>query len=177
MTEEEFQVLHDTGTAISHCPTSNLFLGSGLFSIETAMDEKRPIRVGLATDLGAGTNFSQLVTMNEAYKVAQMAGYALSSPHAYYLATRGAAHALYLVDKIGSIAVGMEADLTVLDLNATPILEYRMKYTKDLDELLFVLMTLGDDRTARATYVAGDLVYSRDAQIQNETFAGSLGDA
>lgn len=170
LTEDEFQVFHDTGTAISHCPTSNLFLGSGLFSVEQAMDAKRPVRVGLATDLGAGTNFSQLVTMNEAYKVAQMNGYPLSAPHAYYMATRGAANALYLDDKIGSIDVGMEADITVLDLNATPILEYRMKYAQDIDEMLFVLMTLGDDRTAKATYVAGKLCYSRDAHVTNERF-------
>ncbi|WP_422138129.1 guanine deaminase [Endozoicomonas sp. ALC020] len=163
LTEEEFQILHDTGTAISHCPTSNLFLGSGLFSVETAMDSKRPIRVGLATDLGAGTNFSQLVTMNEAYKVAQMGGYSLSAHHAYYLATRGAANALYLDDKIGSIAVGMEADIAVLDLKATPLMDYRLKYANDLDEVLFVLMTLGDDRTARATYVNGNCVYQRVA--------------
>ncbi|MDH1865928.1 guanine deaminase [Pseudomonas chengduensis] len=174
LTEEEFQVLHDTGTAISHCPTSNLFLGSGLFSIEDAMNEKRPIRVGLATDLGAGTNFSQLVTMNEAYKVAQMNGYSLSAHHAYYLATRGAANALYLDDTIGSIEVGMEADVAVLDLNATPALGYRLKYAKDLDEVLFVLMTLGDDRTTCATYVAGQLVYARDQQIRKEVFADSL---
>jgi len=174
LTEEEFQVLHDTGTAISHCPTSNLFLGSGLFSIEKAMDDKRPIRVGLATDLGAGTNFSQLVTMNEAYKVAQMNGYSLSAHHAYYLATRGAANALYLDDKIGSIEVGMEADVAVLDLNATPVLGYRLKYAKDLDEILFVIMTLGDDRTTCATYVAGNLVYSREQQIRKEKFAESL---
>lgn len=174
LTEEEFQVLHDTGTAISHCPTSNLFLGSGLFSIEKAMDPKRPIRVGLATDLGAGTNFSQLVTMNEAYKVAQMNGYSLSAHHAYYLATRGAANALYLDDKIGSIEVGMEADVTVLDLAATPVLDYRLKYANDLEETLFVLMTLGDDRTACATYIAGNLVYARERQIHKEQFAGSL---
>ena len=177
LTEEELQVFHDTGTAIAHCPTSNLFLGSGLFSVENAMKEERPVRVGLGTDLGAGTNFSQLVTMNEAYKVAQMSGFALSTPHAYYLATRGAAQALYLEDKIGSIAVGMEADIAVLDLKATPVLEYRLKYAKDLDELLFVLMTLGDDRTACATYVAGEQVYSRDAQITNERFSSSLEDA
>ena len=174
LTEEEFQVLHDTGTAISHCPTSNLFLGSGLFSIEKAMDEKRPIRVGLATDLGAGTNFSQLVTMNEAYKVAQMNGYSLSAHHAYYLATRGAANALYLDDKIGSIEVGMEADIAVLDLNATPVLGYRLKYANTLDEVLFVVMTLGDDRTTCATYVAGNLVYSREQQIRKEQFAEPL---
>jgi len=174
LSEEEFQVLHDTGTAISHCPTSNLFLGSGLFSIENATHQKRPIRVGLATDLGAGTNFSQLVTMNEAYKVAQMSGYPLSPHHAYYLATRGAANALYLDDKIGSIEVGKEADLTVLDLNATPIMGYRLKYAKDIDEVLFVIMTLGDDRTSCATYVAGKRVYSREMQIRKEQFVDSL---
>ncbi len=175
LSEEEFQVLHDTGTAIAHCPTSNLFLGSGLFNFEQAMDAARPVRVGLATDLGAGTNFSQLVTMNEAYKVAQMNGYSLSAQHAFYLATRGAAHALYLEDKIGGIDVGMEADITVLDLKATPVLDYRLRYANDLDETLFVLMTLGDDRTACATYVAGELVYSRDAHVTNERFAPSLG--
>lgn len=174
LTEEEFQVLHDTGTAISHCPTSNLFLGSGLFDLEKAMDSRRPIRVGLGTDLGAGTNFSQLATMNEAYKIAQLNGYSLSAPHAYYMATRGAANALYLDDKIGSLEVGKEADIAILDLKATPIVEYRMKYAKSLDEMLFVLMTLGDDRTVKATYVAGELLYSRDPHIQNEKFAASL---
>jgi guanine deaminase len=174
LSEDEFQVLHDTGTAIAHCPTSNLFLGSGLFDIEKAVDPKRPVRVGLATDLGAGTNFSQLVTMSEAYKVAQLNGYALSAHHAYYLATRGAAHALYLDDKIGSIEAGMEADLTVLDLKATPVLGYRMKHTNNLEETLFVLMTLGDDRTSCATYVAGERVYSRELQIRKEVFVDSL---
>lgn len=174
LSEDEYQVLHDTGTAIAHCPTSNLFLGSGLFEIEKAMRPERPVRVGLATDLGAGTNFSQLVTMSEAYKVAQLTGYALSAHHAYYLATRGAAHALYLDDKIGSIEVGMEADLTVLDLKATPVLGYRMKHTNNLEEALFVLMTLGDDRTSCATYVAGERVYSRELQIRKEVFTESL---
>lgn len=172
--EQEWQLLHDSGTAIAHCPTSNLFLGSGLFDIRKAMDPDRPVRVGLATDLGAGTNFSQLVTMNEAYKVAQLNGYALSAHHAYYLATRGAAHALYLDDKIGSLAAGMEADLTILDLKATPVLGYRMKHTNNLEEALFVLMTLGDDRTSCATYVAGERVYSRELQIRKEVFVESL---
>ena len=174
LSEEELQVLHDTGTAIAHCPTSNLFLGSGLFDIQNAKDTKRPVRVGLATDLGAGTNFSQLVTMNEAYKVAQLNDYALSAHHSYYLATRGAANALYLDDKVGSIEIGMEADLTVLDLKATPVLEYRMTHTNSLAEQLFVLMTLGDDRMSCATYVAGERVYSREPQIQKEVFAESL---
>ncbi|WP_423186356.1 guanine deaminase [Alishewanella sp. d11] len=174
LTEDEFQVLHDTGTAIAHCPTSNLFLGSGLFDLKQAMDPKRPVRVGLATDLGAGTSFSQLATMNEAYKVAQLNGYSLSPLHAFYSATRGAANALYLDDKIGSLEVGKEADIIVLDLNATPIIKYRMQYAKSLEDILFVLMTLGDDRTVKATYVAGERVYSRDAEIENETFVKHL---
>ncbi len=174
LSEQELQLLHDTGTAIAHCPTSNLFLGSGLFDIENVMRPERPVRVGLATDLGAGTNFSQLVSMNEAYKIAQLNSYALSAHHAYYLATRGAANALYLEDKIGSIEPGMEADLTVLDLKATPVLGYRMKHTNNLEEALFVLMTLGDDRTSCATYVAGERVYSRELQIRKEVFTDSL---
>jgi len=126
------------------------------------MKSERPVRVGLATDLGAGTSFSMLQTMNEAYKVAQMNGFPLSSGHAFYLATRGTANALYLDDKVGSIAPGMEADLVVLDLNSTPIIKYRMEFCKDIQEILFVLMTMGDDRATRATYVAGNLVYEKD---------------
>lgn len=174
LAEDEFRVLHETGTAIAHCPTSNLFLGSGLFDIAQAVRADRPVRVGLATDLGAGTNFSQLVTMNEAYKVAQLKGYALSAHHAYYLATRGAAHALYLDEQIGSIEVGMEADLTILDLAATPVIDYRMRHTNSLDEVLFVLMTLGDDRTSCATYIAGQCVYAREQPSNTAVFFESL---
>lgn len=174
MTEEEFQILHDTGTAISHCPTSNLFLGSGIFSLESAIKPERPVRVGLATDLGAGTSFSQLITMNVAYKIAQLDGFALQAIQAYYLATLGAANALYLDDKIGSIEVGKEADITVLDKRASSLLNFRMDFTNDLEEELFVLMMLGDDRNARATYVAGELVYSRPDVVDNDHFADSL---
>jgi guanine deaminase len=176
LTEDEFQTLHDTGTALAHCPTSNLFLGSGLFSLEKAKDRKRSVRTGMASDLGAGTSFSPLVTLNEAHKVARMTGYGLSAAHAFYLATRGAAEALYLVDRIGSIAVGMEADLAVLDLKATPLLENRLACARDLEECLAILMTLGDDRANRATYVAGKLVYARDTESRTETFAAALSD-
>jgi len=99
--------------------------------------------------------------MNEAYKAAQTHGYSLSGAHAFYLATRGAARALYLDDAIGSVAPGMEADLVVLNLKSTPLIEYRMKYTDSLEEALFVQMTLGDDRAVRATYVAGRRAYQR----------------
>ena len=162
--EHELERCHDTGTAIAHCPTSNFFLGSGCLNLGRTSKRERPVRVGLATDLGAGTSFSMLQTMNEGYKAAQSHGYALSAGHAFYLATRGAARALYLEDKIGSIAPGMEADLVVLDLKSTPIIDYRMKYAASLDEALFIQMTLADDRAIRATYVAGDRV-----QVQPST--------
>jgi guanine deaminase len=161
LTEQELQRCHQTGTAIAHCPTSNFFLGSGCLDLGRTAKRERPVRVGLATDLGAGTSFSMLQTMNEAHKAAQSHGYALSAGHAFYLATRGAAQALYLEDTIGTVAPGMEADLVVLDLKSTPLIEYRMKYAESLDEALFVQMTLGDDRAVRATYVAGKCVYER----------------
>jgi guanine deaminase len=164
LTDEEMQVMHRTGSAIAHCPTSNFFLGSGCFNIQRAMLEERPVRVGLGTDLGAGTSFSILATLNEAYKAAQLNGYALSACHAYYVATRGTAHAMYLEDKIGSIAPGMEADIVVLDMKSTPIIEYRMQFASNFEEALFIQMTLGDDRAVQATYVAGELKYSRSRE-------------
>jgi guanine deaminase len=164
LTEGELARMHETGTAIAHCPTSNFFLGSGAFDLGKATKKERPVRVGLATDVGGGTTLSILQTLNEAYKAAQMNGYALSAGHAFYLATRGSARALDLEDTIGSLAPGMEADLVVLDLKSTPLIDFRMKYAADLDEALFVQMTLGDDRAVRATYVAGKRVYARPAQ-------------
>ncbi|MCP9759106.1 guanine deaminase [Aquitalea sp. S1-19] len=159
LSEAELEVLSGTGTAIAHCPTSNFFLGSGCFNIKQARDARHPVKVGLATDLGAGTSFSMLQTMNEAYKAAQLNGFALSAGHAFYLASRGTAEALGLADKIGSIEVGKEADLAVLNLKSTPIIEYRMKYARDIHEALFVQMTLGDDRAIAATYIAGRRVH------------------
>jgi guanine deaminase len=161
LTEQELQRCHDSGTAIAHCPTSNQFLGSGLFNAGNAMKPARPVRVGLATDIGAGTSFSMLQTLNEAYKVAQLNGNSLSAGHAFYLATRGTAKALYLDDRIGSIAPGMEADVIVLDLRSTPVIDYRMQYCSGMDEVLFIQMTLGDDRAVLATYIAGQVAYER----------------
>ena len=165
LTDDEMHVMHRTGSAIAHCPTSNFFLGSGFFNIARAMHPDRPVRVGLGTDLGAGTSFSILSTLSEAYKAAQLNGYALSPGHAYYVATRGTAHAMYLDDKIGSIAPGMEADLVVLDMKSTPLIHYRMQFAKDLEEALFIQMMLGDDRAIQATYVAGSPVYERERAL------------
>lgn len=161
--ERDFAFLHETGTALAHCPTSNNFLGSGLFRLADATRRERPVRVGLATDLGGGTSFSILRTMQAAYEVAQLAGGALPPACALYLATRGAARALHLDDRIGTLAPGMEADVVVLDLAATPLLALRMDHVRDVDEALAVLMALGDDRAIRATWVAGRCVHDRDA--------------
>lgn len=161
LSEREWQRIYDTGTSIAHCPTSNQFLGSGLFNFELAKKSGRAVKVGLATDVGAGTSFSQLQSMNESYKIAQLGGFSLSSIHAFYLATKGAAQALELGDKIGSINPGMEADLLVLDLKSTPLIDFRMKHCKDIEEALFIQMTLGDDRSTKAVYVAGSLAYEK----------------
>ncbi|MBF8672015.1 guanine deaminase [Pseudomonas putida] len=161
LTEDDFCTCHQTGAALAHCPTSNLFLGSGLFRLFDAKSSKRPVRVGLGTDLGAGTSFSQLQSLNEAYKVAQLNQTRLNAIQAFYLATRGSAEALCLDDRIGTVAKGYEADLVILDKKATPLLSVRSEFCKDIVEQLFVLMILGDDRAVQATYVAGEKVYSR----------------
>ena len=142
-----------TGTAAVHCPTSNLFLGSGLFDYDRA--HAAGAAVALATDVGGGTSFSMLRTMHEAYKVAQMGRHTFTALDAFYLATLGGARSLGLDDRIGSFAPGREADFIVLDPQATPLLERRMERTRTLDEKLFVLMMLGDDRAVAQTYIGG----------------------
>ncbi len=158
--EAEWRHLAESGSAVSHCPTSNSFLGSGLFDFSRAKDPAQPLRLGLATDVGAGTSLSMLQTMGAAYKIGQLGHYSLSPAKAFYLATRGAAQALYLEDRIGSIAPGMEADLLVLDLKSTPLIAFRMEHCQNIEEALFVQMTMGDDRATKAVYVAGELAYS-----------------
>jgi guanine deaminase len=155
--ESEFERCHASGTAIAHCPTSNLFLGSGLFPLHSARDPRRPVHVGLGTDIGAGTSFSLLATMGEAYKVAQLRARPIDAIEAFFLSTLGGARALALDDRVGTLAPGHEADMVVLDPNATPLLAFRNRRSRSIAETLAVLMTLGDDRAVRATYVAGKL--------------------
>jgi guanine deaminase len=163
LSEDEFCRCHESGTALAHCPTSNLFLGSGLFRIGAAKDPRRPVEVGLGTDIGGGTSFSLLATMGAAYQVAQLNGRTLSAVEAFYLATLGGARALALEDRIGTIAPGREADLVVLDPKATPLLALRNVRAESVEDQLFALMMLGDDRAVRATYVAGRPAHLRDA--------------
>ncbi len=157
--DSEYHRLHETGSAISFCPTSNLFIGSGLFKLNKAEEHK--VNVGLGTDVGGGTSFSLLQTMNEAYKVIQLQNENLSPIKSLYLATLGGAKALRLEDKIGNLAVGTEADFLILDTKGTPLLESRLALSKGIEESLFVLMTIGDDRAIQATYSAGQCVHKR----------------
>ncbi|QHF27749.1 guanine deaminase [Pseudomonas sp. R32] len=157
--DDECQRLAETGSAVAFCPTSNLFLGSGLFNLPQA--EKFNVKVGLGTDVGAGTSFSLLNTLNEAYKVMQLQGARLSPFKSLYLATLGGARALSLDDRIGSLRPGNDADFVVLDYKATALMDYRLQQSNSIDETLFVLMTLGDDRTVKQTFAAGRCVHQR----------------
>jgi len=151
--------MSETQSAISICPTSNLFLGSGLFNFERADAAQVPL--SLATDVGGGTSFSMLQTMNEAYKVARMGGTYLPALRMFYLATLGGARSMQLEGTIGSFVPGAEADFVVLDPKATPLLARRSERTDSLEELLFAIALLGDDRTVSATYAAGAPVHQR----------------
>ncbi|GLU30317.1 guanine deaminase [Trinickia caryophylli] len=151
--------MRETGAVASHCPTSNLFLGSGLFDMGKAREHGMPVALG--TDVGGGTSFSMLQTMNEAHKVARMSGHYLSATQMFWLATAGAAEALGLDAQIGTLAPGSEADFIVLDPQATPLLARRMEQAETLEESLFAFALLGDDRAVLETYAAGRRVHRR----------------
>lgn len=158
--DAEVDLLAGSRAVAVFCPTSNLFIGSGLFDM--ARLRAAGVRVGLATDVGGGTSYSMLRTTAEAYKVLQLRRQNLPALDAFYLVTLGNARALGLADRIGALEPGREADLVVLDSRATPAMAHRMEAVSgDLAEELFVLMTMGDDRAVRATYVAGERAHAR----------------
>lgn len=156
----EFERLSAAQSAIAFCPTSNLFLGSGLFPLHQAITPEHPVKLGLGTDIGAGTSFSLLRTAGEAYKVAQLQGQTLSPFQAIFLATLGGARALNLDHVLGNFEVGKEADVVVLNSRATPLMSFRnSEWPTTLEQLsdrLFSLMILGDDRAVEATYIMGE---------------------
>jgi guanine deaminase len=151
--DSEIALLRDTQSVAVFCPTSNLFIGSGLFDYDGL--RAAGVRIALATDVGGGTSYSMLRTAAEAYKVMQLRGQNLSALAAFDLMTRGNAAAVGLDGEIGSIARGAYADLVVLDACATPAMAHRMEVARTLEEELFILMTMGDDRSVRQTYIAG----------------------
>jgi guanine deaminase len=159
LSDAEWARFGKSGSNVAFCPTSNLFLGSGLFDLDKA--EKAGARVGLATDVGGGTSLSLLVTMNEAYKVCQMKRRSVDAFKLFYLATLGAARTLKLENRIGNFEPGREADFLLLDAKGAPMLGHRLAQTKNWAEKLFAYALLGDDRCVARTYVAGALAYNR----------------
>jgi guanine deaminase len=159
LSERECARLSETGSTIIHCPTSNLFLGSGLMSMAMLAETARPVGFGLATDIGGGTSYSMLRTMGEAYKVQMLLGYKPSAVDLFRLATLGNAQRLHQQDEIGSLETGKFADVIVLDPQATPELSARHDLSESLEDMLFALMILGDERAVAATYVAGHKVF------------------
>jgi guanine deaminase len=140
---------------VAFCPSSNMFLGSGLLDLEQLKRAK--IAVSLATDVGAGTSLSMLRTMGDAYKVCQLSGYSLSALEAFAMSTLGNAQCLYLDEHIGNFEVGKEADFLMLNPNATGLSSRRIGLTESIEDELFVMMTIGDERMVAATYVEGNL--------------------
>ena len=158
--DDEWQCMHDTQSAIAFCPTSNLFLGSGLFPLKKTWEKQ--VKVGLGTDIGGGTSFSLLQTVNEAYKIQQLQGNKLSAFESLYHATLGGAKALDLHEQLGNFNVGKEADFVVLNLKATALQQLRQSKAKSLEDAVFALFTMGDDRNIEATYVYGQCAYQQN---------------
>jgi len=159
MDDTDRKTMAARGGAAAFCPTSNLFLGSGLFDLPAM--RAAGIRCGLGTDVGGGTSLSLMKTASEAYKVLHLQEHALPAMRALFLATLGAAEALYLDDCIGNFLPGKEADFVVLDPEASSLTARRARATSSIDEALFALLTLADDRHVAATYVRGVARHSR----------------
>jgi guanine deaminase len=161
LSDSELDRFHRAGAAAVFCPTSNLFLGSGLFDWTRMGDVARPVRIAVGTDIGGGTSYSMLATMGEAYKVLQLQGQSLSPDAAFHAMTRGNAAALGLDGVVGSFEPGREADIVVLDAAATPATARRFERVRTLEDELFLLTTMGDDRAVVATYVMGREAHRR----------------
>lgn len=157
LTEAELRRLGEQASTLAFCPSANLFLGSGLFPFRQVREAG--VRVVLGTDVGAGTSFSLLSTLSEAYKVLQLQRQTLSPHQGFYLATLGGAAALGLDQVVGNFDTGKDADFVVLDFLATPRLRLRLAHSEETEERLFALMMLGDDQAVHATYVAGSPAY------------------
>jgi guanine deaminase len=155
LSEREADALSRSGSVAVFCPTSNLFLGSGLFDYQRYRRREAPVRIAAATDVGGGTNYSMLRTMDEGYKVIALNGEKLNPFQSFWQLTRGNAEALSVADRVGTLEEGTDADIVVLDAHATPAMRLRMETVETLAEELFLLQTLGDDRVVREVYVAG----------------------
>jgi guanine deaminase len=154
-------LLAETGAQVAHCPSSNLFLGSGLLDWPALQDAG--VAVTLASDVGGGTSLSPLRTMAEAYKVQALQGLRMTAWKLLYSATRGAARALHLEHEIGTLEPGTLADIAVWDWAVGPVAQQRDSRVRDLHERVFAWITLGDERNLAATFIRGVQRYARAA--------------
>ncbi len=155
LSDREADAMSETGSVAVFCPTSNLFLGSGLFPLRKLTVREKPVRVSIATDIGGGSSYSMLRTLDEAYKILQLQGERLNPFESYHMMTLGNAQALSLSQKIGTLEPGTDADFVVLDMAATPAMALKAEVVTSLADELFLLQTMGDDRSIAETYVAG----------------------
>jgi guanine deaminase len=161
LSERECQRLSETGSTVIHCPTSNAFLGSGIMSMPHLKNSYRQVALGIATDIGGGTNYSMLATLAETYKLQMLNGYKPSVAELFHLSTQGNADRLKIGDETGSLTTGKYADVVVLDPEVTPVLKSRLDLSHSIEDVLFSLMMLGDDRAVSTTYVAGVAVHQQ----------------
>ncbi len=174
LSDSELKRLSNAHSSIAFCPTSNLFLGSGLFNLGKVLDSKHPVKVGIGTDVGAGTGLSMFGTLNEAYKVAALQDQKLSSAKGFYLLTLGGAKSISLDNQLGNFEKGKEADFVVLNPCATPLLNFRNNSNNrngifdgidGIIDRLFSLMCMGDDRVIESVFISGNLSYSQKRSI------------
>ena len=158
MSDRALSRMAEAGAGIAFCPTSNMFLGSGLFDLAQA--DRHGVRVGIGTDIGAGTTLSVLATLGEAYRICQLRGSSLDPFRALHLATAGGARVMGIADRVGGLLPGQEADFILLDENSTPLLARRCR-SASLHDRLFALQVLGDDRAVAGTWLRGRQAYDR----------------
>ncbi|KAB2847747.1 MAG: guanine deaminase, partial [Hyphomicrobiaceae bacterium] len=150
LSDRERARLRESGAGLSHCPTSNAFIGSGLFDLAGLAAAPSSIPIGLATDVGGGSSFSMLQTMRSAYEIAQLRGRSLHPVEAFYLATLGSARVLRLDRSIGNLAAGFEADIVVIDPRSRPLIAERVACAGSIADVLFAQMILADDRAIKS---------------------------
>ncbi len=161
LSDDERRAIAESGAAIAHCPTSNAFMGSGVFDLDATRRAAPEILVSLASDVGAGVSFSMFATMRAAYEAARYYGVVLHPAEAFWMATCAGAKAMRLDDRLGNLAPGMDADLVVLDLKSNPLIARRVARAEDFYDVLFAQIIMADERVVKATYVAGNMVYQR----------------
>lgn len=160
---EDLELLHAQEACMVHCPSSNLFLGSGLFPLKKTTKES--IGLALGSDVGGGTSFSMLNNLQDAYKISALNGYTFNSLYGFFLLTLGGAQALSIDNYVGNFDVGKEADFIVVDLEKTPVQRLKAQQAESIEDLLFSLMILGDDRNIVETYIMGKKVYSQKSYV------------